>query len=163
MATLLWIHLVWLQINASKRWEIWMLSDVLHTHICSTVNRNVSTEVCLLLSRGLWDLLHFKSLLTLCASTRATLSHSVLFCFPLMAEEKVKEEERKCLHQRPASISPSVRGEDWSLPWLISRLIWQDMFDLIKASGRKPVPDVKAGKKTKKPATLSPLTRNSIT
>lgn len=42
--------------------------------------------------------------------------------------------ERKC----PASISPSVRGEDRSLPWLISRLIWQDMFDLIKAYWEKP-------------------------
>lgn len=62
-----------------------------------------------------------------------------------MAEEEVKQEERKSLHQRPASISPSVKGEDWSLPWLISRLISQDMFDLIEAFGRKPVPDVRAG------------------
>lgn len=89
----------------------------------------------------------WESLLTLCASPQATLSRSVLFCFLLMVEEEVKEEERKCLHQCRASIFPSVRGEDWSLLWLISRLIWQDMFDLIKAFGRKTVPGVKAGKK----------------
>lgn len=44
--------------------------------------------------------------------------------------------ERKGLQQHP-SFPPSVRGDDCSLHWLISRLIWQDMFDLIKAFREK--------------------------
>lgn len=95
----------------------------------------------------------------LCFATGNAVSRCLVFCFLLTAEEEVKEEERKCLHQRPASISPSVRGEAWSLPWLISRLIWQDMFDLIKAFGRK----AGARRESRKTVAIFPLTRNSIT
>lgn len=130
------------------------LNVLFHPSICRTANWNVSTvqkSVFFSVRHTSTNSTSFENLY------RLSVPLSVLFCFLLMAEEKVKEEERKC-NQRPASISPSVRGEDWSLPWLISRLIWQDMFDLIKASGRKPVPDVKNKKQA-----LSPLTRNSIT
>lgn len=115
---------------------------------CSTVNSNFSTEVCHLLSWGLWSYfscrLRKHCLWESSQTLQATLSHFVLFCFLLMMEKEVKEEERKCLHQSLASIFLSVSGQDWSLPWLISCLIWQDMFDLMKTSGRKPAPETTA-------------------
>lgn len=110
---------------------------------CSTVNSNFSTEVCHLLSWGLWSYFTCrmrKHCLREPSQTPQKQHCPTLscFCFLMMMEEEVKEEERKCLHQCLASISPSVSGEDWSLPWLISCLIWQDMFDLMKTSGRTP-------------------------
>lgn len=141
-------------------------SVIFLTRIWSTVNTNTSTEVCLLLSRGLWRYLScslhvntvFENLYRLpVPSHRQDCLTLSCFAFCWRRRRRLKEEERKCLHQRPASIFPSITGEDWSLPWLISRLMWQDMLDLIKTFGKKPGPNVKAEKP------ISPLTRNSIT
>jgi len=129
--------------------------SVIFSGICSTVNSSFSTDVSLLLSRGSWR--YFSCRLHVNTVFEIFFTHSVLhwrqrrltssrFALRWRRRKRLRKRRgRASLRQRGASISPSVRGEDGSLPWLISRLIWQDMFDLIKAFGRKPMPDVKNG------------------
>lgn len=66
-----------------------------------------------------------------------------LFLHLVDDQDKLKE-ERKCLHQCPASIFPFAERGDWSLPRLISSCIWQAMFNLIKTFGKRLVPRIPA-------------------